>query len=134
MHAKQVWDLRKVEVSMTLKGHSDTVTGLRVSPDGTHLLSNAMVSLFSAPHLTDTILFLRPASCNFFTSAALGSTPVHLKIYFMFPYTCIVNWHPIHAAGSKEDVLGTDCHGANTYIPLFEDFSCSSVKAGICID
>ncbi len=42
MHA-QVWDLRKVEVSMSLKGHSDTVTGLRVSPDGTHLLSNAMV-------------------------------------------------------------------------------------------
>jgi hypothetical protein len=28
MHAKQVWDLRKVEVSMTLKGHSDTLTGL----------------------------------------------------------------------------------------------------------
>jgi hypothetical protein len=28
---------------MTLKGHANTVTGLRVSPDGTHLLSNAMV-------------------------------------------------------------------------------------------
>ncbi len=40
----KVWDLRKVEVSMTLKGHTDTITGLRVSPDGTHLLSNAMVS------------------------------------------------------------------------------------------
>lgn len=44
----KVWDLRKVEVAMSLKGHTDTVTGLRVSPDGTHLLSNAMVgrSLF----------------------------------------------------------------------------------------
>ncbi len=39
----QVWDLRKAEVAMTLKGHANTVTGLRVSPDGTHLLSNAMV-------------------------------------------------------------------------------------------
>ena len=28
---------------MTLKGHANTITGLRVSPDGTHLLSNAMV-------------------------------------------------------------------------------------------
>lgn len=38
-----VWDLRKNEVAMTLKGHTDTITGLRVSPDGNHLLSNAMV-------------------------------------------------------------------------------------------
>ena len=28
---------------MTLKGHANTITGLRISPDGTHLLSNAMV-------------------------------------------------------------------------------------------
>ncbi len=41
----KVWDLRKVEVAMTLKGHTDTITGLRVSPDGNHLLSNAMVSV-----------------------------------------------------------------------------------------
>ena len=40
-----VWDLRKNEVAMTLKGHTDTITGLRVSPDGNHLLSNAMVRL-----------------------------------------------------------------------------------------
>ncbi|KAK9814586.1 hypothetical protein WJX72_008235 [[Myrmecia] bisecta] len=38
----KVWDLRKDDVSMTLKGHADTVTALRVSPDGDHLLSNAM--------------------------------------------------------------------------------------------
>ena len=41
----QVWDLRKVEVALTLRGHTDTVTGLRVSPDGSHLLSNAMVRM-----------------------------------------------------------------------------------------
>ena len=40
----KVWDLRKVEVAMTLEGHTDTITGLRASPDGNHLLSNAMVS------------------------------------------------------------------------------------------
>jgi phage-related protein len=45
----KVWDLRKVEVAMTLKGHTDTVTGLRVSPDGTHLLSNAMVRQHPCP-------------------------------------------------------------------------------------
>lgn len=41
--ASQVWDLRKDdEPSLQLKGHSDTVTGLRLSPDGSHLLSNSM--------------------------------------------------------------------------------------------
>lgn len=38
----KAWDLRKSSVALTLKGHSDTVTGLRVSPDGSHLLSNSM--------------------------------------------------------------------------------------------
>lgn len=38
---------------MTLKGHTDTVTGLSLSPDGTHLLSNAMVravATLGCPH------------------------------------------------------------------------------------
>jgi len=38
----KVWDLRKKEIVMTLEGHTDTVTGLRLSPDGNFLLSNAM--------------------------------------------------------------------------------------------
>nr|BCL66245.1 WD-repeat protein 57 [Volvox reticuliferus] len=41
----KVWDLRKGSGSsptLLLKGHSDTVTGLRLSPDGSHLLSNSM--------------------------------------------------------------------------------------------
>lgn len=38
----KVWDLRKEEVTMTLKGHNDTITGIALSPDGTHLLTNAM--------------------------------------------------------------------------------------------
>lgn len=36
------WDVRKLDVSMLLTGHTDTVTGLSVSPDGSFLLSNAM--------------------------------------------------------------------------------------------
>lgn len=36
------WDRRTGEVVLTLKGHSDTVTGLAVSPDGNTLLSNGM--------------------------------------------------------------------------------------------
>ena len=35
-------DLRTGEVSMTLSGHKDTITGMAVSPDGNFLLSNAM--------------------------------------------------------------------------------------------
>eukprot|EP00659_Diplonema_papillatum_P008290 gene8290-12792_t len=37
----QVWESRKEKVLYTLRGHTDVVTGLRISPDGTHLLSNA---------------------------------------------------------------------------------------------
>jgi len=37
-----VWDLRKNEVEMTLKGHTNTITGMKVSPDGSYLLSNGM--------------------------------------------------------------------------------------------
>jgi Prp8 binding protein len=37
-----VWDLRTQEVSMTLSGHTDTITGLAVSSDGAHVLSNSM--------------------------------------------------------------------------------------------
>lgn len=36
-----VWDLRKGEQSMTLAGHTDSVTGLCQNTEGTHLLSNA---------------------------------------------------------------------------------------------
>jgi len=38
----KVWDMNKRSVSMVLEGHTDTVTGLRVSPDGSYLLSNSM--------------------------------------------------------------------------------------------
>eukprot|EP01100_Stratorugosa_tubuloviscum_P009439 TRINITY_DN3970_c0_g3_i1.p1 TRINITY_DN3970_c0_g3~~TRINITY_DN3970_c0_g3_i1.p1 ORF type:complete len:355 (+),score=137.88 TRINITY_DN3970_c0_g3_i1:129-1193(+) len=37
------WDLRKTESpTMLLKGHTDAVTGLKLSPDGNYLLSNSM--------------------------------------------------------------------------------------------
>lgn len=38
----KVWDLRKGEVVMLLEGHNDTLTGMRLSPDGSYLLTNAM--------------------------------------------------------------------------------------------
>lgn len=38
----KVWDLRKNSVLYKLKGHTDTVTGLSVSPDGSYVLSNSM--------------------------------------------------------------------------------------------
>ncbi|XP_014663595.1 PREDICTED: U5 small nuclear ribonucleoprotein 40 kDa protein-like [Priapulus caudatus] len=40
----KVWDLRKNAVLYEMRGHSDTLTGLRLSPDGSYLLSNAMDS------------------------------------------------------------------------------------------
>jgi Prp8 binding protein len=38
----RVWDIRKNAVVITLDSHLDTVTGLRLSPDGSYLLSNSM--------------------------------------------------------------------------------------------
>lgn len=38
----KVWDTRNLSVELTMEGHTDTVTGLRLSPDGHHVLSNAM--------------------------------------------------------------------------------------------
>ncbi|KAK3444238.1 hypothetical protein EUGRSUZ_L00018 [Eucalyptus grandis] len=38
----KVWDIRKGEVTMTLQGHQDTITGMQLSPDGSNLLTNAM--------------------------------------------------------------------------------------------
>ena len=38
----KVWDLRKGEMCMMLEGHSDTVTGMSLSPDGSYLLTNSM--------------------------------------------------------------------------------------------
>lgn len=38
----KAWDLRTDEVSYELKGHGDTVTGLKLSPDCSKLLSNGM--------------------------------------------------------------------------------------------
>lgn len=38
----QVWDLRKNDILYRLRGHTDTVTGLQLSPDGSYLLSNSM--------------------------------------------------------------------------------------------
>lgn len=41
-NAVKVWDLRKEALLDAHKGHTDTITGLALSPDGSHLLSNAM--------------------------------------------------------------------------------------------
>ncbi|KAG7996464.1 hypothetical protein I3843_01G160800 [Carya illinoinensis] len=38
----KVWDLRKGEVTMTLLGHQDMITGMQLSPDGSYLLVNGM--------------------------------------------------------------------------------------------
>ena len=36
------WDVRQMHKSMTMKGHTDTITCLSLNPKGTHLLSNSM--------------------------------------------------------------------------------------------
>ncbi|KAG0470871.1 hypothetical protein HPP92_017571 [Vanilla planifolia] len=38
----KVWDLRRNEVTMTLQGHGDMITGMQLSPDGSYLLTNGM--------------------------------------------------------------------------------------------
>jgi len=42
LHLQKVWDIRKKETAYKLVGHTDTITGLRLSPDGAYLLSNSM--------------------------------------------------------------------------------------------
>lgn len=37
-----VWDLKRGRMHFEMIGHTDTVTGLSLSPDGNHLLSNSM--------------------------------------------------------------------------------------------
>ena len=39
-----VWDIRSEKVLMTMEGHTNTVTGIALSPDGNHVLTNAMDS------------------------------------------------------------------------------------------
>lgn len=38
----KIWDIRKGEIVMKLKGHTDTITGLQLSPCGSYVLSNSM--------------------------------------------------------------------------------------------
>jgi len=38
----KVWDLRRYELLYTMRGHTDTVTGMKLSPDGSYLLTTAM--------------------------------------------------------------------------------------------
>nr|KAJ3423144.1 U5 small nuclear ribonucleoprotein [Polyrhizophydium stewartii] len=45
----KAWDLRQDAVSFTLESHEDVVTGLRLSPEGDRLVSNAMDNK-GAPH------------------------------------------------------------------------------------
>jgi len=38
----KVWDTRKNEIVHRLRGHTDSITGLSLSPDGSYVLSNSM--------------------------------------------------------------------------------------------
>ena len=38
----KIWDTRKNAVLTEMPGHTDTVTGMKLSPDGGHVLTNSM--------------------------------------------------------------------------------------------
>lgn len=38
----KTWDLRNQQIALTMEGHSDTVTGMKLNQEGTHLLTNSM--------------------------------------------------------------------------------------------
>lgn len=38
----KVWDLRKNDIVYKMRGHTDTVTGMELSPDGSYIVTNAM--------------------------------------------------------------------------------------------
>lgn len=43
-NAIKIWDVRKKDVLYVLKGHTDTITGISLSPDGSYILTNSMDS------------------------------------------------------------------------------------------
>ena len=47
----QVWDLRKNAVVYKMRGHTDTITGMELSPDGSYLLSNGMDNSGQSIHI-----------------------------------------------------------------------------------
>jgi len=55
---KQVWDLRKNAVLYQMVGHSDTVTGMELSPDGSYLLTTAMDNTGQHVFLMERLVYL----------------------------------------------------------------------------
>ena len=55
----QVWDLRQAEFAYKMAGHADSITGLRLSPDGSYLLSNSMDSsgVYQKPNISASYTF-----------------------------------------------------------------------------
>ena len=52
----KIWDLRQNNVVTEIEGHSDTVTGMALSPDGSYVLTNSMDNTLR--------IWVRPASLN----------------------------------------------------------------------
>ncbi|CAG8471156.1 33_t:CDS:10 [Diversispora eburnea] len=67
-----VWDLRKKVISYVLKGHQDTISGMKLSPDGSYLLSNGMDDT-GAPHGFEKNL-IKPAWSSDGSQIAAGSS------------------------------------------------------------
>ena len=70
LNVLKVWDLRKNDVLYKMRGHTDTVTGFRLSPDGSFLLSNAMDN-------TGTENFISSFFWTLFSSLVIGRIKAH---------------------------------------------------------
>jgi Prp8 binding protein len=124
------WDLRMPSVlpSLVLSGHGNTITGLSLNPEGTHLLSNGMdsnlfgeyVSSFSPAPLTTRSLVVvwdvRPFVVNEsqryekkFEGARHGAEQVLLKC----------NWSPSHANCSSQ----VSCGSADRIVHIWDSSS-----------
>jgi len=88
---KYGWDADRMDLEtpdLTLQGHTDTITGLSLSPDGNHLLSNAMdsqlrvwdVRPFSAGGASSTESRVRKFLCMHDVSSHFIRMPITLPV------------------------------------------------------
>ena len=102
------WDVRKGDFTspdLTLRGHTNTITGLSLSPSGTHLLSNGMegglLKWDVRPFVSDETKRLEAS----FDGARHGAEQLLLRC----------NWSPVGPDGSQK----VACGSADRYVVCY---------------
>ena len=90
-----MWDLRKNDVLYKMSGHTDTVTCLRLSPDGSFILSNAMdnTGKYQSNYETNMLKKNRRNSFSIITLPTLSLTVYSIVVDAFFRKTsATISW------------------------------------------